>query len=178
MRRRAGRCYSRNSPDWTRFLILQPHLGSETGGSPFDMEVFGPGLMSPSPAGPVQHFFWRRRSLPDQPPEESAHFGDCQREELSDILLLNLGPLFCPATLTTVKKARANIANVICMLFGIEVERTIPNNMHYSNCDTGAFRIIPIPPLPIAYFIFIQSDLLLGPFKGYFHLPPASRRPP
>ena len=36
---------------------------------------------------------------------------------------------------------------------------------------------MPIPPLPMAYFIFIQSDLLLGPFKGYFHLPPASRRP-
>src|SRR5260370_42412428 len=97
------------------------------------MEVFGPGLMSPPPAGPVQYSLRRRRSSTDQPPKESAHFGDRQREELSDLLLLNLGPLFCPATLTTVKNARANIASVICMLFGIEVERTIPNNMHYSD---------------------------------------------
>ena len=29
-------------------------------------------------------------------------------------MLLNLGPLVCPATLTTVKNARANIARVIC----------------------------------------------------------------
>jgi hypothetical protein len=30
-------------------LILQLHLGSEAGGSPFDVETFGPGLMSPAP---------------------------------------------------------------------------------------------------------------------------------
>src|SRR6266568_5624113 len=78
------------------------------------MEVFGPGLMSPTPARPVQNSFWRRRSLPDQSPEQSAHFGDRQREELSGFVLLNLGPLVCPATLTTVKNARANIARVIC----------------------------------------------------------------
>jgi hypothetical protein len=52
-------------------LVLQPHLGSEAGGSPFDMETFGPGLMSPAPAGPVQNSFWRRRSLPHQPRSRS-----------------------------------------------------------------------------------------------------------
>src|SRR5450759_2748983 len=95
-------------------LILQPHLSSETSGSPFDMALFGPGLMSPAPARPGENSLRRRRSLPHQPPEQSAHFRDCQREELSGFWLLNLDPLFCPATLTTVKNARANIASVIC----------------------------------------------------------------
>src|SRR6266487_2259312 len=70
--------------------------------------------MSPAPARPGENSFWRKRSLPYQPPEQSAHFRDRQREELSGFVLLNLGPLFCPATLTTVKNARANIAKVIC----------------------------------------------------------------
>src|SRR6266566_9541750 len=78
------------------------------------MCLFGPDLMSPAPARPVQHSFRRRRSLPHQPPEQSAHLRDRQGKELSDFLLLKLGPLFCPATLTTVKNARANIASVIC----------------------------------------------------------------
>src|SRR5437763_5708166 len=78
------------------------------------MEVFGSSLMSPAPVGPVENSFRRRRSLPHQPPEQSAHFRDRQRKELSGFVLLNLGPLFCPATLATVKKARANIAKVIC----------------------------------------------------------------
>src|SRR5258708_15370798 len=78
------------------------------------MEVFGPGLMSSTPARPVQNSFRRRRSLPHQPPEQSTHFGDRQGKELSCFVLLNLGPLFCPATLTTVKNARANIESVIC----------------------------------------------------------------
>src|SRR6266566_5385508 len=78
------------------------------------MRLFSSGLMSSAPARPVQNTFRRRRNLPDQPPQESAHLGDRQREELSDLLLLKLGPLFCPATLTTVKNARANIASVIC----------------------------------------------------------------
>ena len=100
--------------DYTRLLVLQPHLCSQASSSPFDMEVFGPGLMSSAPARPVQNSFWRLRSLPHQPPEQSAHFGNRQREELSDFLLWNLGPLFCPATLTTVKNARANMARVMC----------------------------------------------------------------
>ena len=85
------------------------------------MEAFGPGLMSPTPVRPVQHSFRHRRSLPHQPPEQAAYFGDRQGKELSGFLLWNLGPLFCPATLTTVKNAKANIANVICMLFGIDL---------------------------------------------------------
>ena len=32
-----------------KLLVLQPHLGSEAGCSPFDMELFGPGLMAPPP---------------------------------------------------------------------------------------------------------------------------------
>src|SRR6266699_2532141 len=70
--------------------------------------------MSPTPAGPGQNSFRRRRNLPHQQPEQSAHFGDCQGKQLCHFVLLKLGPLFCPATLTTVKKARANIARVIC----------------------------------------------------------------
>src|SRR6266480_7432202 len=95
------------------------------------MCVFGPDLMSPAPARPVQHSFRRRRSLPHQPPEQSAHYGDRQGKELSDFLLLNLGPLVCPATLTTVKNARANIARVICRLFGMLLRHS-PNNVCYS----------------------------------------------
>ena len=33
----------------------------------------------------------------------------------------------------TVNIAKTSSTIVICMLFGIEVERTIPNNMHYSD---------------------------------------------
>src|SRR6266566_4957414 len=69
--------------------------------------------MSPTPSRPVQHSFQRRRSLPHQTPQESTHLGDRQGKELSGFLLLKLGPFFCSATLTTVKKARANMANVI-----------------------------------------------------------------
>jgi hypothetical protein len=35
---------------------------------------------------------------------------------------------------------------------------------------------MPIPPLLMAHFLFIQPDLLLGQFKGFFHLPPAASR--
>jgi len=31
------------------YLVLQPHLSGEASGTPFAMEVFGPGLMSPAP---------------------------------------------------------------------------------------------------------------------------------
>src|SRR2546423_10350198 len=36
---------------------------------------------------------------------------------------------------------------------------------------------MPIPPLPVAHFIVIQSDLLLGQLKSFFHLPAAASRP-
>ena len=95
-------------------LVLQPHLSSQARGTPFDMEVFGSGLMSPAPARPGKNSFRRCRGLPHQPPEQASHFGDRQGKEFCSFLLLNLGPLFCPATLTTVKKARANMDRVIC----------------------------------------------------------------
>jgi hypothetical protein len=57
-------------------IILQPHLAGETSSAALDMEVFGPGLMSSSPTRPVQNGFRLGRSLPDQPPEQSAHFRD------------------------------------------------------------------------------------------------------
>src|SRR5258706_8808276 len=56
------------------------------------------------------------------------------------------------------------------MLFGIEVERAIPNNMHYSDCDAGAFRIMAIPPDPDSDFVLIQSHLLAG-FKVFLNMP-------
>src|SRR5712691_1096960 len=70
--------------------------------------------MSPAPVRPVQHSFRRRRRLPYQSPKQSAYLRNRQRKKLCDFVLLKKGPLFCPATLTTVKKARANIARVIC----------------------------------------------------------------
>lgn len=95
-------------------LVLQPHLVSQANCTPFDMCSFGPGLMSPAPVGPAENSLQGRWSLPHQPPKESAHLRNRQGKELSGFLFLNLDPLFCPATLTTVKKARANIASVIC----------------------------------------------------------------
>ena len=52
-------------------LILQPHLSSEAGCSPFDMKLFGPGLMASAPARPREHSLRRRRSLPYQPRSRS-----------------------------------------------------------------------------------------------------------
>src|SRR6266487_3017245 len=57
------------------------------------MEVFGSGLTSPAPVGPVQHSFRRRRSLPHQPPEQAPYFGDRQGTELSGFFHPALGPL-------------------------------------------------------------------------------------
>src|SRR2546421_3264436 len=78
------------------------------------MSFFDPNLMSPTQGLPVQNSFGVSGSLQYQPQEQAAYFGDRQGKELSDFLLLKLGPLFCPATLTTVKNARANMARVIC----------------------------------------------------------------
>ncbi len=124
------------------------------------MEVFGSGLTSPAPVGPVQHSFRRRRSLPHQPPEQAPYFGDRQGTELSGFLLWNLGPFVCPATLTAVKNARATMASVICMFFGR----------------------MSIPALPMSHFVVIQTELLFGQFNGFFHpalgsLPPVRPAP-
>src|SRR6266536_6347813 len=70
--------------------------------------------MSSAPMRPGENSFRCWRSLPHEPPEQAAYLGDRQGKKLCNFVLLKLGPLFCPATLTTVKKARANIARVIC----------------------------------------------------------------
>jgi hypothetical protein len=54
----------------------------------------------------------------------------------------------------------------MCLLFGIEAERIIPNNMHYLDCDEGAFRIMPVPPDETAYLVVIQPDI----FRVFAHL--------
>src|ERR1019366_2894613 len=57
------------------------------------------------------------------------------------------------------RKAEASKTSVMCMLFGIEGERAIPNNTHYSDCDEGAFGIMPVPPDATAHFILIESKI-------------------
>ena len=44
-------------------LVLQPHLGSQTSSSPFDMRLFGSSLMSSAPARPVTERFLESEEL-------------------------------------------------------------------------------------------------------------------
>jgi hypothetical protein len=138
---------------------------------------FGQSLMGASPHGPRQPVQRSKRERPDQIPEEPTDFWNGKRHhhrqrrprlclnwlnELAGGLDAGLSSLisrFFPSTSpwlwtrTTVRKACARSARVTCLLFGIEAQRTIPNNMHYSDCDGGAFRIMTIPAMPGPHLI-------------------------
>src|SRR5205085_8386250 len=60
------------------------------------------------------------------------------------------------------RQACTSMTRVMCMLFGIEVERAIPNNVHYSDCDAGAFRIMLIPGGEAPHFVILQTDRFAG----------------
>jgi hypothetical protein len=72
------------------------------------MGAFGSRLMATPPGRPAQHRLDRARLLPDQMPQQAAHFGDGQRQQLlgltqRDALLLAIRPFFRASTFTTVR---------------------------------------------------------------------------
>src|SRR3982074_2173889 len=56
------------------------------------------------------------------------------------------------------------------MLFGIARSTSIPNNIHYSDCDAGAFRIMAVPAEVAAHFIVVKTEGF-GRFQVLFDAP-------
>src|SRR2546426_4325113 len=62
---------------------------------------------------------------------------------------------------------------VMCMLLGIVRSTSIPNNMHYSDCDGGAFRIMSVPTDTAPDFVVVPTQIFrIG--KIFFKMPPGS----
>ena len=110
------------------------------------MGLFGPGLMSPAPAGPGETLLPALQELATPAARAVGALRGPSGEGAERLLAPEIGPPFLPCHFD-----------------------------HRQKCQSKhRQRDMPIPALPMAYFVFIQSDLPFGQLKGFFHLPAAS----